>query len=190
MPDHPMLTSLWMPILLSGVIVFIASSVLHMFTTWHQGDYPKLPNEDGVMNALRPFAIPPGDYMMPRCENQKEMREPAFKEKMVQGPVVMMTVMPSGLPQMGRPLTQWFLFTLVVSLFAAYVTSHALSVGASYLEVFRFAGATAFAAYVMALWPQRIWYRRALGTTIRGTIDGLLYACLTAGTFGWLWPHM
>jgi len=189
MTEYPMLASLWMPILLSGVIVFLASSVLHMFTSWHKDDYPRLPNEDGVRNALRPFAIPPGDYVIPRAADQKEMRDPAFKEKMIQGPNVMMTVMPSGLPAMGKPLAQWFCFSLFVSLFAAYVTSHALAVGASYLEVFRFVGATAFASYALALWPLRIWYRRALGTTIRATIDGLLFACLSAGVFGWLWPR-
>jgi hypothetical protein len=34
-----------------------------------------------------------------------------------------------------------------------------------------------------------IWYQRSLTTTIKGTIDGLLYAFLMAGTFGWLWPR-
>jgi hypothetical protein len=61
--------------------------------------------------------------------------------------------------------------------------------GASYLEVFRFVGATAFASYSLALWQMRIWYHRALRSTITATIDGLLYACLTAGVFGWLWPR-
>ena len=55
------LGALWLPILLSAVIVFIASSIIHMGPFWHRGDYPKLPNEDGVLNALRPFAIPPGN---------------------------------------------------------------------------------------------------------------------------------
>jgi hypothetical protein len=73
--------------------------------------------------------------------------------------------------------------------FAAYLASRALPPGAPYLEVFRFAGCTAFVGYTLALWQMTIWYRRALGTTIRSTIDGLIYALLTAGVFGWLWPH-
>ena len=76
-----------------------------------------------------------------------------------------------------------------MSIFAAYIASHALPVGASYLEVFRFAGAMAFAGYAVALWQMRIWYHRALRATVTSTIDGLLYACLTAGVFGWLWPQ-
>ena len=185
-----MIAALWMPILLSAVLVFVASAVIHMMTPWHKNEYPAVPNEDAVMKALRPFAIPPGDYMMPRCLEHKDMHTPEFQEKMKQGPVVMMTVMPNGVPTMGTQLASWFLFTIVVSVFAAYVTSHAVQPGASYLEVFRFAGATAFACYSMALWELRIWYKRDLGTTIRSTIDGLLYACLTAGVFGWRWPQL
>lgn len=183
------LAALWLPILISAVVVFLASSVIHMMTPWHKGEYPPVSNEDGVMNALRPFAIPPGDYMVPRCEDQKQMHTPEFQEKLKKGPILIMTVLPNGPFKMGGQLTQWFLYTIVVSIFAAYIASHALPVGASYLEVFRFAGAVAFAGYTLALWQMRIWYRRALRATLTSTIDGLLYACLTAGVFGWLWPQ-
>jgi hypothetical protein len=104
------------------------------------------------------------------------------------GPVMMMTVMRNGEISIGRSLGLWFVYLIVVSFFAAYIASRALAPGANYLEVFRFAGATAFIAYSVALWQMWIWYHRNLGTTIRGTIDGLIYALLTAGTFGWLWP--
>jgi hypothetical protein len=183
------LAALWLPILLSAVIVFVASSVIHMATPWHKSDYPKLPNEDRVMDALRPLGIAPGDYMMPRPSSAQEMRSPEFAERMRRGPVVMMTVMPNGPGSMARPLVLWFLYSVVVGVFAAYVTGRALAPGTEYLRVFRFVGATAFLAYSAALWQMAIWYRRSLVTTIKSTIDGLLYALLTAGTFGWLWPH-
>src|SRR5207249_1623971 len=117
------LVSLWLPILLSAVGVFLGSSVLHMFTGWHKSDYLKVPNEDRVMDMLRPLAIPPGDYMMPRPESTEQMRSPAFVE------------------------------------------------------------------YTLALWPMSIWYRRSWITTLKATVDGLIYALLTAGVFAWLWPH-
>ncbi len=183
------LTALSLPILLSAVIVFVVSSLIHMVLPWHKSDYPKLVNEDQVMNALRPLGIPPGDYMMPRPSSGQEMRSPEFLEKMKRGPVAMLTVMPSGPVTMGKNLTQWFLFAVVVGVFAAYVAGRALPAGAPYLAVFRFAGVTAFLGYSAALWPMSIWYRRSWTTTIKGTIDGLLYALLTAGTFGWLWPR-
>jgi hypothetical protein len=183
------LTALWLPILLSAVIVFVASSIIHMVLPWHKGDYPKMPNEEKAMDALRPLAIPPGDYMVPRPASMQDMKSPEFLEKLKKGPVMMVTVMPNGPSSMGRNLGMWFVYSIVISFFAAYIASRALPAGVHYLEVFRFAGATAFIGYSAALWPMSIWYRRAWSITIKSTIDGLIYGMLTAGTFGWLWPR-
>ena len=183
------LSSLWLPILLSAVLVFVASSIIHMATPWHKGDYLQTPNEDKVMEALRAFAIPPGDYMMPRPADMKDMKSKEFCDKMEKGPVMMFTMMPTGAFSMGKNLVQWFVFSIVVSFFAAYVTAHALAAGAQYLKVFQLAGVTAFIGYSLALWPMSIWYRRSWVTTLKSTIDGLIYGLLTGGAFGWLWPH-
>ena len=183
------LHSLWLPILLSSVIVFLVSSIIHMASPWHRSDYPKVPNEARVMDALRPLAIPPGDYMIPRPSSAKDMRSPEFTEKLQKGPVMVLTVLPNGPTPMARNLVLWFLYSAVVGLLAAYVAGRALPIGADYLRVFRFAGATAFVGYSVALWQMSIWYRRAWSTTIKATVDGLIYALLTAGTFGWLWPR-
>jgi hypothetical protein len=183
------LSALWLPILVSSVIVFVASSLIHMVLPWHKGDYPRLSNEDKVMDALRPLAIPPGDYLIPRPATREAMRSPEFAEKLKKGPVMLFTVMPTGPMSMGRNLGLWFCYLLVVGIFSAYVGGRALASGARYLDVFRFTGATAFIAYAAALWQMSIWYRRAWSITIKATVDGLIYALLTAGTFGWLWPR-
>ena len=180
---------LWLPVLLSSVFVFVVSSIIHMALPWHKSDYRKVPDEDRVMDALRPFAIPPGDYMIPRPSSMQDMKSPEFANKMKKGPVLMVTVFPNGVTSMGRNLILWFLYSGVVGVFAAYITGRALPVGAPYLHVFRFAGATAFLAYSLALWQLSIWYRRSWTTTIKSTVDGLIYALVTAGTFGWLWPR-
>lgn len=182
------LDMLWLPILLSAVFVFLVSSVIHMALPWHKGDYSKVPNEGKVMDALRPFAIPPGDYMMPRASSMKDMGSPEFTEKMKKGPVMIFTVVPNGPATMGKSLTLWFLYSVLVGFFAAYLTGRTLSVGADYLEVFRYIGTTAFLGYSLALLQTSIWYRRAWSTTIKSMIDGLIYALVTAGVFGWLWP--
>ncbi|MDP2480848.1 MAG: hypothetical protein Q8W51_04405 [Candidatus Palauibacterales bacterium] len=183
------LAALWLPILVSAVIVFVASSLLHMVTPWHKGDYPALPEQDKIQEALRPFSIPPGDYMLPRAQSMEEMRTPEFTERLSRGPVLVMTVMPSGPMNMTRSLGLWFLYSAVVSVFAAYIAGRALAPGTDYLQVFRFVGATAFIGYSVALWQMSIWYHRGWSLTIKATIDGLLYGLLTAGTFGWLWPR-
>jgi hypothetical protein len=180
---------LWLPILLSAVLVFVASSVIHMASPWHKNDYGKVSNEDKVMDALRPFAVPPGDYMVPRPSGPQELRSPEFAAKLNKGPVMMLTVIPNGMMSMTRNLLLWFIYCAVVGYFAAYIAASALPVGAPYLKVFRFVGAAAFIGYALALWQMSIWYRRAWSTTIKVTVDGLIYALLTAGMFGWLWPR-
>jgi hypothetical protein len=181
------LTALWLPILLSAVIVFVASSIIHMAPLWHRNDYPRLDNQDSIMDALRD-KVPPGTWFMPRSKDMAEMRTPEFKEKMKRGPVVMMTVF-RGEISMARNMSLWFVHLLVIGLFAAYITSRALPPHTSYIEVFRFAGATAFIAHAVALWQIVIWYNRSLSMTVKETVDGLIYALLTAGVFGWLWPR-
>jgi hypothetical protein len=182
------LTSLWLPIVLSAVFVFIVSSIIHMFLTYHQNDFDKLPAEDDVMDALRKFNIPPGDYVMPRPANAQERKTPEFTEKMNRGPIAFLTVYPSGPPSMGQSLVLWFVYSIVVSIFAGYLASRAVAPGGDYLAVFRFAGATAFAGYGLALLQNSIWYKRKWSATLKSVFDSLIYALVTAGTFGWLWP--
>jgi hypothetical protein len=183
--------SLWLPILLSAVIVFVASSVIHMALGYHAGDFASVPREDDVMAALRPFSLAPGDYCVPRPSSMKDMQSPAFQEKLAKGPVLFFTVRPSGSASMTASLVQWFLFSVVISVFAAYLTSRSLSgaAGVEYLTVFRLAGTTAFLGYAMAYVPQSIWYGRSWRTTGLNVLDGFVYGLLTAGTFAWLWPR-
>lgn len=183
------LTSLWLPILLSAVGVFIVSSIIHTVLNYHQGDFRKLPKEDELMETFRRLEIPPGDYGMPCAESMKEMKEPAFQEKMKAGPVAFMTVRPGGSFSMGKKLVIWFLYSLLIAVIAAYITGSALRPGAPYLSVFRFAGCVTFTGYSIALLHDSIWYERSWGTTLKYVFDGLVYGLLTAGVFGWLWPR-
>jgi len=165
--------SLWIPILGSAVLVFAASSLLHMVLPWHRNDLRRVPKEDEVMNALRRFSLPPGDYFVPHASSPEASRSPEFVERMKKGPVIVMTVLPSGPPEMGTSLTLWFLYSVVVGIFAAYIAGRALQPGAHYLGVFRFVGCSAFMGYSLALLQHSIWYKRNWGTTTRSMIDGL-----------------
>jgi hypothetical protein len=181
--------SLGIPILVSAVIVFVASSIIHMVLPFHRNDLQKLAKENEVMDVLRRFNIPPGDYLVPHAGSPAGMKKPEFLEKMKKGPIVLMTIAPGGPPSMGTSLLLWFLYSVVVSVFAGYIASRALGPGANYLAVFRFVGASAFMGYSLALLQNSIWYKRNWGTTLKTTFDGLVYGLLTAGTFGWLWPR-
>jgi hypothetical protein len=182
------LAALWLPILLAAVFAFIVSSVIHMTPLWHKNEYPPLPNEDAARAAIGPLNVPPGDYMLPRCKSMKEYGTPEFQARLKEGPYWIITALPNGGASMASSLAQWFLFLLVVSLFSAYVSGHALAPGAHYHDVFRFIGATSFMGFALGQLPQSIWYKRNWGTTFKLVLDGLIYACITAGTFGWLWP--
>lgn len=182
------LMSLWLPILVSAVFVFIVSSIIHMLLQYHNNDFRGLNDEEGVMNALRPFNLEPGEYVFPKAESHKEMAEEGFVKKLESGPVGFMTVMENESPKMGKSLTLWFLYSILISFFSAYITVHAITPDANYLSVFRFVGATAFMGYSFGLLQNSIWYKRNWMTTFKSFFDGLIYALVTAGTFGWLWP--
>lgn len=184
------LTTLWAPILLSAVFVFVVSSIIHMVLKYHANDFKKVPDQDAVQAALRPFNIPPGDYCLPRPDTMKDFKKPEFVEKLNKGPIVIMTVLKNGNMNMGKSLGLWFAFSILISICAGYVAWHAVAPGGSYLSVFRFVGCVAFMGYSFAHIPHSIWHGKSWCTTFKMVFDGLIYGLVTAGTFGWLWPQM
>jgi len=182
------LAALWLPIVLSAIFVFLASSIMHMILPYHRGDYRPLPDEEKLLSVLRVANLTPGLYVFPFCTH-RDMKSPAMVEKYKQGPVGTMTVAPNGPPAMPKFLGMWFLFCLVIGFFTAYLTGHTLPAGATYRAVFRVAGTAAFMAYGLANLSNGIWKMQPWSMTIKEVIDGLIYGLLTAGTFGWLWPR-
>ena len=183
------LGSLLVPIVLSAVLVFIASSIIHMVLKYHNKDYSPLPNEDAVRAAMRAGNPPPGQYIIPYCPDMKDMEKPEVKQKYIDGPVGVLNLMRPGVPKMGTYLSQWFVFILVVSFFIAYIAAHSLPAGARYLEVFRVVGAIGFLAYAAGQLPAAIWMGKPWKVAWKEAFDGLVYGLVTAGTFGWLWPR-
>lgn len=182
------LGSLWLPILLSAVLVFIASSIVHMVLKYHHKDYTKLPNEDAVRAAIRAGNPPPAQYIIPYCSDPKDMQKPEMKQKYLEGPVGVLNIIRPGVPNMGKNLTQWFVFLLLVSFFIGYIAAHTVAPGTRYWEVFRVVGAIGFLAYGAGQLPAAIWMGKPWKVAWKELFDGLLYGLVTAGAFGWLWP--
>lgn len=180
--------ALWMPILLSAVAIFIASSLSHMVLKLHKNDYKRLDNEPETMAALRQADLKPGTYAFPCPADTKDMGSPEMLEKYNQGPVGFMNIMPSGPPAMGKYLVQWFIYCVIVGIFVAYLTGRTVAAGSEYLAVFRVAGTSAFLAYGVGEIVDSVWKAQPWSTTIRHMTDGFVYSLLTAGVFGWLWP--
>jgi len=183
------LVSLWMPIALAAVFVFVVSAVLHMVLTYHRADYRQLPREDETLSDLRRASLVPGYYMFPFCASSKAMSDPALQEKFKKGPVGVLTVLPNGTPNMGAHLSKWFGFCLLVAVFAAYISGRTLAAGATEMAVCRVAGATAFMAFGMGEITDSIWKGQPWSNTLRAMVDGLIYALVMGATFGWLWPR-
>ncbi len=182
------LGALWLTILLSAVLVFVLSSIIHMVLGYHSSDYTRLPNEDAVRDAIRSGNPAPRQYIIPYC-TPKEMGSPEMKRKYVEGPVGVLNLKPSGAYSMGPSLIQWFVYTLVVSFFVAYLASHSVPAGTPYLAVFRIVGTAGFLAYAMGTLPAAIWMGKPWAVAGKEVFDGLLYGLVTAGAFGWLWPR-
>ncbi len=182
------LTALWLPILLAAVIVFIASSIIHMVLPYHRSNYRQLPDEDKVRAVLRSSNLTPGLYHFPFCTH-KDMNSEAVKEKQKEGPVGFMTIYPNGPVNLPKFLGQWFVFCIIVGLFAAYLAGHTLGHGAPYRAVFRVAGTASFLAYGVGTLSTGIWKGQPWSVVFKEVFDGLIYGLLTAGTFSWLWPH-
>jgi hypothetical protein len=182
------LTALWLPILLSAVIVFIASSIMHMVLPYHRSDYKQLPDEDKLLTTLRGAGLTRGLYIFPYCTH-KDMKSPAVAEKRRLGPVGSMTIFPAGPVNMPKFLGMWFAYCLLISFFVAYLAGRTVPFGAQYLAVFRVAGSVAFMAYGVGQLTDGIWKGQPWSNTLKHVFDGLVFALLTAGTFGWLWPR-
>ena len=183
------LPELWMPIGVATVLVFFASFMAWMVLPHHRSDWRRVNDEDGLMNELKRQKLGPGQYSFPHCANPGAMKDPAWQAKMKEGPSGMLIVNPPGGPAMGKSLTLYFIYCLLVSIVTAYVAGRTLQAGAHYLGVFRVAGTVAFLAYSGAVPVGAIWFGRSWSSAIKEILDGLVFALLTAGAFGWLWPR-
>lgn len=183
------ISSLWLPILLSGIAVFLASFVMWMVLPHHRTDWSKLPDEEGFRAAMHRLNIPTGQYIVPHCASPKEMASPEWTKKVEEGPVAYMYVRPNEKHNMGKALTLSFLFTVVVAVFAAYLATRTLDASTPYLQVFRVIGTVTFLTYCGAFFWDAIWQGKSWSSTFKSVADSLLYSLLSAGFFGWLWPR-
>ena len=141
------LPDLWLPILLSGALVWIVSAVVWMALPHHKSDYRGLPDEEAARGALQPQNLAPGLYNIPNIASREAMKEPENQRKFAEGPVAFMTVLPNGDTAMAGRMVASFVYFLIAGAAVAYVTGRALGPGAECMEVFRLAGAVAWLLY-------------------------------------------
>lgn len=182
------LVQLWLPILLGAVFVFVASSFVHLVFKWHQRDYWKLSNEDEVRATVRQGAAVPGQYSVPHCFGPSDAQKPEIQQKFAEGPVMVMWVLASGMPAMGKMLGQWFALSLAVAFLTAYIAAHSLAPGAAPGLVLRVTASIAFLAYATGSVSDGIWMGKPWAAVGKDLLDALIYGFASGAAFAWLWP--
>ena len=182
------LGSLWLPILVATVLVFIASSLIWMVLNLHKKDWAKLPDEEAFAEAVNAQKPPVGEYSFPHAASSEDWKSEEWQKKFKRGPVGFLTLRPAGEMGMGKNLLSWFVYIVVIEIFVAYLAGRTLAAGTEYLRVFQVAGTAAILAFAGAVAPEAIWMGRSWRNVLRGIVDGVVYGLLGAGAFGWLWP--
>ncbi|OGU01002.1 MAG: hypothetical protein A2085_08635 [Gemmatimonadetes bacterium GWC2_71_10] len=180
---------LWQPILLSAALVFIWSAVSWTLLPWHNAEWKGLPNHDAVRTAIKTAGFAAGLYMFPWVDDPKARRSPEAMAKFAEGPSGMVTLLQPGPMSMGGMMTKSLLFNLIVSVFVAYVVSHAFGANlatASYGSVFRIAGCVAFMSYAFGTVPDSIWFGKPWKSWLLVAVDAVIFALLVGGTFAGL----
>ncbi len=183
------LLDLWLPILLSAIVVFIASFITWMVLPFHKADFKELPDEAGFLDTLRALKLPPAFYCFPGCSDMSKLKDPEFRKQWEAGPHGTIHIC-AKVPNFGRNLLLVFIFYLIVGIFVGYVGTVAYNPGADYMDVFRLTGTVAIMAHCLGIIPQAIFLGRTFKSLLLDLIDGVVYGLLTAGIFGWLWPAL
>ncbi len=178
---------LWLPILLSAILVFFAAALMWTVMPHHKKDWVGVPDEDALRAALRSQGIGRGQYAIPHA-TAEQMKGEEFRRRMEEGPVAFLVVSEPGMPAMPKRFALHIFYALVISVFAAYVAGRTHTVGADYISVFRIVGTVAFLSYSAALVPSAIFFARTWSSVLKEVFDGAVYALITAGVFGKLWP--
>jgi len=178
-----MLTTLWLPIVLSAVGLFFASFLSWMVIPLHRKDWIKLQREDDFMKAVKELDIPHGSYMFPGCDTPQEMKSEEYTRKWEAGPRGIMTVYPQV--NMGKNLALTFLFFLVVCYLLGYLATLALEPGAGFMPVFRFVSTAGFLTFLSAMVQHSIWFHNRI---VGHVIESIGYAAITGAIFAAMWP--
>ena len=183
------LPALWLPILLSAVVVFVISSLIHMVLKWHAPDYRGFSNEDAVRDAMRAGNPTPGHYVVPYCKDMKEMAGEAMLKKYREGPIGHISLAPNGAPNMGKLLGLWFLWSLAVAVVGAYLAARVYGLDHGHARAAaKLFGAVAFIAHGFGTVTESIWMARSWSTSMKYMLDAALYAIGSGLVFYWLWP--
>ena len=199
------LIDLWLPILVSAAAVWVGAALAWMALPHHRGDMKQLPNEDGVMDAVRRLSIAPGLYFFPHMKDcNKAKMDPVAREKFEKGPHGMLQIWPpDAFGKMGRNMLLSFIHYVIVGVFIGYLATLALPGGENsaagaaaavlpstpqFMDVFRFTATAGIMAYTLSQIPKDIWFGTPTRNILSCLADGIAFGLITGAIFAWLWP--
>jgi hypothetical protein len=176
--------SLWLPILISGFAIFLASCAAWMVLPHHKKEWIGLPNEDAMMRQIEGDNLPPGQYCFPYAANPEDCKTEAYKAKMQAGPRGTLTLWRDP-PNMAVNIICTLAFFLIANFTIGYLAGIALDPGEDFMKVFRFVGTAGILTYGTANILNGIWFGRKMVADI---IDGVAYGLITGAIFAAMWP--
>ncbi len=180
---------LWLPILVSAILVFALSAVSHMVLPWHRTEWGRITDASAIQAALR--GVEPGQYAFPAAPDPKQQMSSEWMEKWAAGPSGWLTLAPRGPIRMRRNMALSFVVFLVVAFYVAYVACRALGVAPapSHRAIFRIAGSVGFLGFGVGSVFHSIWYNRPWRAYVADVVDALVYSIVMGATFALLWPR-
>jgi hypothetical protein len=180
--------SLWLPVVVAAVVVWIVSALIWMLLGYHAADFRKLPDEERLRALYSSGKVAPGQYVTPYWQDAKGRDDKEFMKRFDEGPVALLVVGRNGAPNMGRNMLLSFCFYFVVSFVVAYIARHTLQFGQDGHTVMRVTATIAIAIYALAGVPDSIWFYRPWSVTLKNGFDGVIYGLITGVIFMLLWP--
>ena len=161
------IAEMWIPILLSTALTFLASSLVWTVLPHHKKDWAKF---SGATVDLT--NVPAGQYIMHQ-DQSADWYGYLFIRR--------------GKHNMGKALAYWASNLVLISLFVGYLVYHTTPRGTEYLQVFRVAGTAALLGFAGNIAQKSIWWGWRWDVTWKDLIDDIVYALLVAGTFAFYW---
>jgi hypothetical protein len=185
------LAQLWLPIVVSALLVFVLSAVTHMMVPFRLTEWGHLKTQDAIQASLRGTA--PGLYVFPTPADAKERGKPEAMQKVAEGPSGWLTLVHPGPMSWVRNLGLSLAMNLFVSFGAAYIAT--LTLGAVPLQlfphervVFRVISTIGFFAYAAGPIYDAIWFWKPWKSLAMTAVDSLAYGLVMGVTFSMLWP--
>jgi hypothetical protein len=180
------LISLWIPILLAAVAVFVVSFVCWMVLPLHKHDFTPMADDGPLRSAVRGVGLKPGRYMFPFARDAASRKSKEFMAKYEEGPTGIITIFRPM--NMGVNMLLTFAVFLAATFLIGYLLSITLQRGNDFWRVFQVATTIGVLTYSFSQVPYQIWYQATRANKIACFVEGVVYGITTGLVFALLWP--